>query len=797
MKKQIIIALAATLGMLPATAQSDRNKPGSPVILTGSRLDVESLNGHIDPKTDISKLSLSDLRILRNAFAARQGYCFMDYAMRSVFSHTSWYDSLLWKRYDSDEADAPLKYTAEETALIERIKAREAELRARNFTGRDGKRVNTDNIVNAFQLEEVSRPLMDRLARDGFAIVPRQNIQLFHCYENNDYHDFPNFVTTDMHMQLLHMYFSNILEEIERTSLSKSLKVIVTSLHGSMKAVAAKAQDGATREAAEHNMAYLAICGRLLGTGDAMEVPARYRQTVAEEVEKVMQCADATSPFLGYDRVEFMYSQFRPRGNYSRSEDMKRYFRAMMWFQYTPRCLGDKREMRRAVLLADAANSNFYVAKGLRRIDTALQLLVGQSDGVSLLDLAGRLKAQRMPAARLMTDDRALARLMQTMMQLSRSKTRIRPKIEVTCPEKMWLMPQRYLYDNEVLQELVDVKTMPETRRGNPKGLDVMAAFGSAAAGSILIKELKEAEQWPEYARRLDSVKAIMPQMSRDSTVYNLWMKAVTAMQTAENSRYPYFMKTPQWDRKNLNAALASWTELKHDVVLYSKQAMAAECGGAIPDPVVVGYVEPNVAYWQSMLGLLRHVRLTLERNGLLTQRSRTLTAQIEEQTQFLLDMSEKELAGRRLTESEFRSIEKIGSTYEWLTLDIIKGGKQNDGMVWEDVQGPDKSVSVVTDVYTANAPNNPRQGVLHEGVGFVDDIFVVVEINGLLHLTRGAVFSYREFMMPPGERLTDEEWQQMLEKDPRMGVPSWMDGIIMKEPVPADNELIFYSSGC
>ena len=207
MKKQIIIALAATLGMLPATAQSDRNRQGSPVILTGSRLDVESLNGHIDPKTDISKLSLSDLRILRNAFAARQGYCFMDYAMRSVFSHTSWYDSLLWKRYDSDEADAPLKYTAEETALIERIKTREAELRARNFTGRDGKRVNTDNIVNAFQLEEVSRPLMDRLARDGFAIVPRQNIQLFHCYENNDYHDFPNFVTTDMHMQLLHMYF--------------------------------------------------------------------------------------------------------------------------------------------------------------------------------------------------------------------------------------------------------------------------------------------------------------------------------------------------------------------------------------------------------------------------------------------------------------------------------------------------------------------------------------------------------------------------------------------------------------
>ena len=51
-------------------------------------------------------------------------------------------------------------------------------------------------------------------------------------------------------------------------------------------------------------------------------------------------------------------------------------------------------------------------------------------------------------------------------------------------------------------------------------------------------------------------------------------------------------------------------------------------------------------------------------------------------------------------------------------------------GMVWEDVQGPDRSVAVVADVYTANASNNPDKGVLHAATGYVDDIFVVVEIN-------------------------------------------------------------------
>lgn len=784
------------LALQPAAAQNDRNRTGKPVVMPGSRLDVESLNGSIALNTDISALNLSDLRILRNAFAARQGHCFMDYAMRSVFGQTSWYDSVMWQRMDGPLAETPPEYTAEESAFIEKIKTREAELRRRNFDTRQGKRVNTDNIVNIFQLEEMSQPLMDRLARDGFAIVPRQSIQLFHCYENNDYHDFPSFVTTDMHMQLMHMYFSNILESIERSALLPSLKSVVKELHAEMSAAAEKATDPATREAAEHNMAYLAVCGRLLGLQQTV-APARYRLTVNEEVEKVMRCTDDISPFLGYDNVKFMYSQFRPRGNYSRSEEMQRYFRAMMWFQYTPRCIGDRKEMRRAVLLADAVNRKFYVRKGLRRIDTALRMLVGQPDGASLLDLAARLTARGTTAAKLMNDDRTLGQLMREMAALTAKNTRIKPKEQVTCPEKMWIMPQRYLYDNEVLQELVDVTTKPETRRGNPKGLDVMAAFGSKTAESILIKELKEAGRWPDYTRKLDSIRAIMPRMCADSTVYNLCMKAVTAMQTAGDSRRPYFMKTAQWDRKNLNAALASWTELKHDVVLYSKQPMAAECGGVIPDPVVVGYVEPNTVYWRNMLDLLRHVRKTLDGQGLLTQRSRTLTGQMEEQTQFLLDISEKELAGRRLTEAEFRSIEKIGSTYEWLTLDIIRKSPEDGGMAWEDVQGPDKSVSVVTDVYTANASNNPRQGVLHEGVGFVDDIFVVVEIDGLLHLTRGAVFSYREMMMPPGTRLTDEEWQKMLDAEPRKGVPAWMDGIIMKEPVPADNELIFYSSGC
>jgi hypothetical protein len=119
--------------------------------------------------------------------------------------------------------------------------------------------------------------------------------------------------------------------------------------------------------------------------------------------------------------------------------------------------------------------------------------------------------------------------------------------------------------------------------------------------------------------------------------------------------------------------------------------------------------------------------------------------------------------------------------------------------MGWSDVQGADKKVALVADVYTANADNNKNKSILFEAVGDADEIYVVVEIGGYLYLTRGAVLSYREFIQPIDQpRLTDEEWQKQLEENPRKGVPEWMKRIIVPlNKKPEMNEEFFYSSGC
>ena len=197
-------------------------------------INVDALSGDIDLGMDISQLSLSDIRILRNAFAARQGYCFMKADLRAVFSTTSWYEEKMedrWWKEEEGENIAQISYSQKENSFINKLKRREKELAANNYEEVNGREMaNLDNVVNLFQLEDPNQELINMLGQNGFAIIPDDGIQLFHVYEENDYQQFPNFVTTDMYMQLFHMYFGYVLRNIEEEKFIPLLEEICLEL---------------------------------------------------------------------------------------------------------------------------------------------------------------------------------------------------------------------------------------------------------------------------------------------------------------------------------------------------------------------------------------------------------------------------------------------------------------------------------------------------------------------------------------------------------------------------------------
>ena len=809
-KTFLIVCLA---GMITACSQKQ-----SAVSVPVSQIDVEKLLDSIDYDMDVSGLQLSDVRLLRNAPAAQKGFPFKDAYVRGVYSTTTWYDSLVWKfaenanfenvkmkddepwrdyYYRASQETGLLKFSDQEQAFINRLQEREKELMKANFEAGEGLRVNMQNLVNPTQLKEFDSLLCQHLAKDGFAIVPATHDQLFHIYEQNDYNQFPNFVTTDLYLQLYHLYIDCMLREVEEQKLLPMMVSFCRDMHQLLYNMERwSGFDDLVNKTAKHNATYYNIAYKLF-TGDYIFDPEP-GDIELEEVKKVMGSANDFSQFMeDYKEIMFPYSLFRPRGHYTRSEALKRYFRGMMWLQTVPFGMNHKSEVLAAVQQACALKLDKEAQKKYHTLDKFITLLMGKHDNLSLIQVMTEVEKTGLQMEDLLHNDEAISKITAALKEIGDKQTRIRPKFEKTSHDKINVLPQRYQPDAEVLQTMVDNENKP-TLRPTPKGLDFFAAMGVASAEQILMEEKTE---WKAFGDSLKSMKKRMSEIDWSETICTQWMNTLkelnTSMKGAKN--LPYFMVNPEWSKKDLNAALASWAELKHDAILYAKQPMGAECGGGgPPEPIVKGYVEPNVGFWKKAIELLENTAKLLKEQNMLTKKIDEITERMLEEARFLQAVSEKELAGQQLSEEEYDQLQYIGSTFENISLDLVRSEDQYlTG--WSDVQGADKKVALVADVYTANADNNPNKSILFEAVGDADEIYVVVEIDGYLYLTRGAVLSYREFIQPIDEpRLTDEEWQQQLEKNPRKGVPEWMKRIIVPlNNMPEPNEEYFYSSGC
>ena len=788
--KKLFFLLFALISVTSASAQP------TPMILPGAgHINVEKLDKGLNLNMDISKLSLSELRVLRNAIPARKGYVFTSSDLRKIFESTSWYYDRAVKHY---EKNTKITYTAAEQRFMSRVKAREEELKKKNFATSAGNIVNTDNIINPYQLTEMNPKLKSALAKNGFGIIRADHEQLFQVYERNAYQVFPSFVTTDLYLQLFHIYFDCMLRRVEEGMLSEKIATLCDQLYELFKQKSVLSSDSRIVEAAEWNMTYFAIARALIKGEPLTGVPSKYTDMAADEMRNIMDETDGYSDFLEYKRVKFAYSLFRPRGHYTRTDGLKRYFKTMMWLQDVPFGTDIDHQLVRAALLAETVTENANVLKTYEEVFTPVTFLIGEPDNVTITQVSDIMRKNGTSALGMVQRAEGLEKVRQAVDALGEKQTRIRPVFERTSHVKINLMPQRYTPDAEVLLKTVDYDNEP-TLRDVPSGLDVMAALGSASAENILIKELGTDKKWPGFVAELASMKKRMKEVKWNASVYNSWEEALAVLNNANDNRWPYFMKTNAWGKKTLNASLASWAELKHDAILYAKQPFGAECGGgdALPDPITKGYVEPNIAFWEKAVQLVDAMDQVMDRYNLHATNTKELTEAVRGNAKFLLNISKKELAGQTLTDKEYQTIRHIGDDYEWLSLKLLS---QPDEELygWYQVQDADKKVALIADVYTANADNNPEKSILFEAVGPADEIYVLVEIDGLLYLMRGAVFSYREFKRPIGEpRMTDEEWQIHLETTPDEGMPSWMQEIIVPVEPPKANESVFFSSEC
>ena len=181
------------------------------------------------------------------------------------------------------------------------------------------------------------------------------------------------------------------------------------------------------------------------------------------------------------------------------------------------------------------------------------------------------------------------------------------------------------------------------------------------------------------------------------------------------------------------------------------------------------GYVEPSVEVYRRLLWLTDRSRQLLSEMNLSIDDIDIKMERFQWLLDFLLTASEKQLRGEALTEEEYFRLTIYGGILEDLTLSFSNVGK------WHEITSEtDKNMAVIADYHTVG-----RDGMIHAGVGPAYEIYSIVPIEGELVLTRGAVFSFHEFLNQT--RLTDEKWQEMIKNGENPPMPQWTNSFIVR----------------
>lgn len=647
----------------------------------------------------------------------------------------------------------------------------------------------------------LSDGLRGRLAENGFVVAPGTEKEFFTVYEKARYDNQPVFVTSDSLLHIYHLLFDKILRTAEMERFIPLLRDLNAAVLAQADQQYQALKGGAWEQAALRTVAFVSVASQLLDPG--VQVPSYTRDLVDSELE-LIERADGIWPsplFPGLENGED-YTQYIPRGHYTLRDELKAYFKSMMWYgRMTFRLKAKdpevgKEETRAALLLVqaleDARVDNQPALDVWQDLYSPTAFMVGRSDDLTALQYLGVLDTVYGPDAVVsdLVNETKLQSFIDLAFQLPPPKIlglviQVTDDVEATT-KGLRFMGQRFVPDAYVFRELIyrNVGT-PGDPRGLPKGLDVFGAMGSERAYQLL-EQMGETRyaNYPEQMQKMRGWLSSLTVGEWTETLYNTWLYTFHPLIEEPGEGYPAFMRSTAWLDKQLNTALGSWAELKHDTILYAKQVYAELGGGPPPPPPEPpkGYVEPVPEFYARLAALTAMTRDGLGSRGLLNELDATSLDTLEGLATSLQTMAEKELRGEPLTEDEYSTIRFYGGELENLTMAAADSDMEDPTA--RRFMEEEPQAAVVADVATNPAPPGT---VLEEAVGRVNLIFVVVPISeadgsSYLQVTKGGVFSYYEFPWPIADRLTDEKWRGMLEDGSAPPPPEWTASFLVDE---------------
>ncbi len=646
------------------------------------------------------------------------------------------------------------------------------------------------NVANLGHFTYLSSEERDLIQRHGF-VANRQSTyeQIYEILSENEQANTPSFISVDAVLHAFHVLYDLALREAEAWSFWDLLGNLTASMLESSYQQYLTASEGRWREAALRNTMFFSVVLTLLDN-DTVLLPE-----VEQEVNTVLDLIEehagiSNNWFQGYWED---WSQYVPRGHYTRSDLFERYFKAMMFygrvmFRLQPFGSGVDNEVGRnetaqSILVSLALTEQvsglpaqlsgydvwdaiyeptaFFVGVADDLLPTEYLSIIEDIYGTSTLDLED------------LNNDILLDLFIEEALNL-RDPTILSSIINDTetidVTKGLRFMGQRFVPDSFMLGQLVYTYVgTQDLPRLMPKGLDVMAALGSERAWQLL----EDQRIYANYESQMDMLCGFVDNMTAEQwtqNLYWLWLYSLLPLLEDSGQGYPFFMQNEAWTDKQLMTALGSWTELRHDTILYAKQSYTVDIT-SIP-PLTVGYVEPAPQVYGRLASLCKMMIDGLSSRSLLSQAIQDRLDRLHSYLLSLRAISLKELSGQALNDTEAQLVMYSGGI-----LSYIGSIPSEDSELLSDA---DKIMALIADVHT-----DPNEGqVLEEAVGNPMVIYVavpvVVSAGVQIVLTRGGTFSYYEFAQHMDNRLTDEAWQAMLDGSEEPGMPSWTASFVI-----------------
>lgn len=648
-------------------------------------------------------------------------------------------------------------------------------------------------INKVYELTNSEKQLLEA---NKFVVLNRMGtediLDAFKFYWMND---LPIFITTDTMLHTWHLIFDHTLEDLEEKIFYPLLSELGDNIV--LNALIEYNND----HVMDDTLIYLIVASELSNSTYSGEILPDIKNASEKIISAIMNeisLDSAISQFNTELTTRFIddFSQYKPRGHYTHSETLKQYFRLFKWFSRIPFFFDDYDGIKflqtpPTEMIKSALEITWLLKETTIRcfenditgleiwniFKSFLDVIVGQTNSISPIIIDNICKDFLGDFWYIGDiDDNLISQVQENVLN---DTTIPKPKIpyiidaragSCSSPKTFVLFGERLTLDSYALNHFV----YPYVGyRFLPTSLDFAAAcLESQRSFELLAPEF---DKYPGLFERilamqeeLNNITGVEKQTAHWQWIESLKDIAVNEPECNGNFNLPEFMNSFAWLDEKLTTIMGSWTQLKHDLILYSKQSITP-----FPCSTPTGYVEPYPEFYKSLRNLSQ-----LYKNSLLPLETIGYNFShhdyyylwalddFNEATLMLETISSKELNGIQLTEDERRFIK---STYG--ENDIICGGPFVEGWLAEIIRkldvaygkvdnSPNSRTSLVADIHTDTNTGD----ILHLATGLLEPIIAVVPgWEGDEITVVGPVFSFYEFALPGYQRLNDEEWRGIL----------------------------------